>query len=94
MAFEPFIEDQEVSLSTNTFTIDINETAKVIRLYPDTGSVYFYINGADQTKVYLKEPMSLENVDGQIERIILGSAGTATCNVKQLKGVGRRVIRA
>lgn len=90
----PFLTDENISLSTNEAIVGIHPKCTAIRVYPKSGTSYMYINSTSNLpKINLEEGFTVENVDGFIEKLVFGSAGTATVNVKQLTNVGGQIVR-
>ena len=89
----PFVADENVSTSGSEQTVEIQEKVRQIRIVATSGTAYFYINSTSEVKVWFIEGMTLDNIDGQIGKIIIGSAAAATVNIKQTMNIGRLPIR-
>ena len=94
MTFNLFAADDNVTVSGSTDSVSIDPSCTTIRLYPVSGDATIYINSTGNSPgIKLYEPVSLENVEGQITDIYVYSAGDATVNIKQVKTPGGVVVK-
>lgn len=92
--YSPVLKDDHISLTTSNTEVAVDGACSAIRLYPYAGVPHVYINSTGNTKISVVEPMTLQNPDGVIERLICTSGSTATLNVKQLGAEGGTGVRA
>lgn len=92
--YSPVLQDTYISLTTANVEVGMVAGCSEIRLYPYAGVPYVYINDTGNTRIYITEPMTLQNPDGAIRRLVCSSGSTATLDVKQLRGEGGTGVRA
>ena len=92
--FNPILADTGVSLSSGYQEVTVSAKCSFVRLYPLTGTMYFYLNSTENIKVLLSEPMTIENVDGRVGKVIFTASAAATANMKQIQNMGGEIVRA